>query len=150
MFNLRFARKGLGLNDQLIKQYLETSDITANEDIDLIAWTITAFARYVLFKEISSEPLPSPAAKSFLEIVFLPRVFKEETRQCDETLVESFHQELLKLPMAWVEMDRSFLAVLLNGCVLRLQEEFARFDPKGEIDWRFTRGLLIAKVDPGQ
>ena len=60
-------------------------------------------------------------------------------------LLESFHEELLKLPLAWVGMDRSFLTELLNGCVLHLQEEFGHFDPKGEIDWRFTRGLFIAK-----
>lgn len=146
MFYLRFVHKGLGLSDQLIKQYLETSDVPKkNENVDLIVWTIMAFARYVLFKEISCEPLPEPAAKSFIEIIFLPRVFREEMRQCDNTLVESFHQELLKLPLAWVEMDRGFLAVLVNGCVQHLQEEFGGFDPKGEIDWRFTHGLLIAR-----
>ena len=146
MFYLRFARKGLGLNDPLIKQYLEMSDVPEkNEDVDLFAWTIMAFAHYILFKEVSCEPLSEPAAKSFLEIVFLPGVFKEEMRQCDNALVESFHQELLKLPLAWVEVDRGFLEVLLDGCVLHLQEEFGHFDPKGEIDWRFTRGLFIAR-----
>jgi len=146
MFYLRFARKGLGLNDQFVKLYLEESDVPENnKNVDLIVWTIMAFARYILFKKISCEPLTELAAKSFLEIVFLPGVFKKEVRQCDNTLFEVFHQELLKLPLAWVESDRNFLAKLLNRCALHLQEEFGCFDPKGEIDWRFTRGLLITK-----
>lgn len=145
-FNLRLIRQGLGLNDDLIKHYLKISDVPENnEDVDLITWTLMAFARYILFKEISCEPLPEPAVKSFLEIVFLPRVFKEDVRICDENLVESFHKELLNLPLAWVETDRSFLVVLLSSCMLHLQEEFGRFDPKGKIDWRFTRGLLIIR-----
>ena len=28
---------------------------------------------------------------------------------------------------------------------MHLQEEFGRLDPKCNIDWRFTRGLLISK-----
>ena len=149
MFYLRFARKGLGLNNQLIKRYLEICDVPEkHESVDLVVWTTTAFARYILFEEISCEPLSEPAAKSFLEIVFLPGIFKEEVRQCDSALVESFHQELLKLPLAWIETDRSFLVTLLHECVSHLQQEFGRFDLKGEIDWRFTHGLCITKGNP--
>ena len=148
VFYLRFTRKGLGLNEQLIKQYLEACHVPErNEEVDLITWTIMAFAHYILFKKISCEPLSESAAKSFLGLVFLPGVFKEEVRQCDNSLVESFHQELLKLPLAWIDTDKSFLAELLNGCVLHLREEFSRFNPKHEIDWRFTRGLFINKMD---
>lgn len=146
MFHVRFACKGLGLNDQLIKKYLEICDVPErDEEGDLRVWTIMAFARFILFKEISCEPLSESAAKSFLEIVFLPGIFKEEVRQLDNTLVEAFHQELLKLPLAWVEADRNFLTELLNECVLHLQGQFGRLDPKGEIDWRFTHGLCITK-----
>ena len=144
-FNIRFTRKCLGLNAQLIKEYLEIGGASKNnEDIDLYVWTLMALAHYVLFQKISCQPLSKSAAKSFLEIIFLPEIFKEEMRSCDNTLVEAFHRELLKLPLAWIEQDRTFLAALLDGCILRLREEFGRFDPKSEIDWRFTRGLVIA------
>ena len=100
MFYLRFARKGLGLNDKLIQQFLEMNGVPVkNEDVDLFTWTIMAYAHYILFKEISCKPLSEAAAKSFLEIVFLPEVFKDEVKQCDDALVYSFHQELLKLPI---------------------------------------------------
>ena len=113
--------------------------------MDLNVWTTTAFAHYILFKRISCVPLSKPAAKSFLEIVFLPGIFKDEVRQCNNALVESFKQELLKLPLAWTERDQGFLVILLNACVLHLQEEFGRLDLKSEVDWRFTHGLCIVK-----
>ncbi len=84
-------------------------------------------------------------AKRFLKIVFLPGIFKDEVRQCNNALVESFKQELLKSPLAWTERDQNFLVILLNACVLHLQEEFGRLDLKSEVDWRFTHGLCIVK-----
>ena len=149
IFYHRFARKGLGLNERIIKQYLGMCDVPGkHEMVDLTIWTTMAFAHYILFKEISCAPLSEPAAKSFLGIVFLPGIFKEEVRQCDNTLVESFKQELLKLPLAWTDTDQKFLAALLNKCVLHLQQEFGRLDLKGEVDWRFTHGLCIVREIP--
>jgi len=149
IFYHRFARKGLGLNERIIKQYLGMCDVPGkHEMVDLTIWTTMAFAHYILFKKISCAPLSEPAAKSFLGIVFLPGIFKEEVRQCDNTLVESFKQELLKLPLAWTDTDQKFLASLLNKCVLHLQQEFGRLDLKGEVDWRFTHGLCIVREIP--
>ena len=149
IFYHRFARKGLGLNERIIKQYLEMCDVPEkHEMVDLTIWTMMAFANYILFKKISCAPLSEPAAKSFLGIVFLPGIFKEEVRQCDNTLVESFKQELLKLPLAWTDTDQKFLASLLHKCILHLQQEFGRLDLKGEIDWRFTHGLCIVREIP--
>ena len=145
-FNLRFARKGLDLSEHIAKQYLDTCDVPEkHEAVDLNVWTTTAFANYILFKRVSCIPLSKPAAKSFLEIVFLPGIFKDEVRQCNNALVESFKQELLKSPLAWTERDQDFLVILLNACVLHLQEEFGRLDLKSEVDWRFTHGLCIVK-----
>jgi len=125
---------------------LEMCDVPEkHESVDLTVWTTMAFAHYILFKKISCEPLSEPAAKSFLEIIFLPGIFNEEVRQCDNALVESFHQELLKLPLAWIETDQIFLKLLLNDTILHIQQEFGRIDLKGEIDWRFTHGLCIIK-----
>ena len=149
MFYHRFARKGLGLNESIIKQYLGMCDVPGkHEMVDLTIWTTMAFAHYILFKKISCAPLSEPAAKSFLGIVFLPGIFKEEVRLCDNTLVESFKQELLKLPLAWTDTDQKFLASLLNKCVLHLQQEFGRLDLKGEVDWEFTHGLCIVREIP--
>ena len=149
VFYHRFARKGLGLNERIIKQYLGMCDVPGkHERVDLTIWTTMAFAHYILFKKISCAPLSEPAAKSFLGIVFLPGIFKEEVRQCDNTLVESFKQELLKLPLAWTDTDQKLLASLLNKCVLHIQQEFGRLDLKGEIDWEFTHGLCIVREIP--
>jgi len=149
VFYHRFARKGLGLNEHTIKQYLEICDVPEkHEVVDLTIWTTMAFAHYILFKKISCAPLSEPAVKSFFGIVFLPGIFKEEVRQCDNTLVESFKQELLKLPLAWTDTDQKFLASLLNKCALHLQQEFGRLDLKGEVDWRFTHGLCIVRKIP--
>ena len=149
MFYHRFARKGLGLNESIIKQYLGMCDVPGkHEMVDLTIWTTMAFAHYILFKKISCAPLSEPAAKSFLGIVFLPGIFKEEVRLCDNTLVESFKQELLKLPLAWTDTDQKFLASLLNKCVFHLQQEFGRLDLKGEVDWEFTHGLCIVREIP--
>lgn len=149
IFYHRFARKGLGLNERIIKQYLGMCDVPGkHEMVGLTVWATMAFAHYILFKKISCAPLSEPAAKSFLGIVFLPGIFKEEVRQCDNTLVESFKQELLKLPLAWTDTDQKFLASLLNKCVLHLQQEFGRLDLKGEVDWRFTHGLCIVREIP--
>ena len=149
MFYHRFARKGLGLNESIIKQYLGMCDVPGkHEMVDLTIWTTMAFAHYILFKKISCAPLSEPAAKSFLGIVFLPGIFKEEVRLCDNTLVESFKQELLKLPLAWTDTDQKFLASLLNKCVFHLQQEFGRLDLKGKVDWEFTHGLCIVREIP--
>ena len=149
IFYHRFARKGLDLNERIIKQYLGMCDVPGkHEMVDLTIWTTMAFANYILFKKISCTPLSDPAAKSFLGIVFLPGIFKEEVRQCDNTLVESFKQELLKLPLAWTNTDQKFLASLLNKCVLHLQQEFGRLDLKGKVDWEFTHGLCIVREVP--
>ncbi len=117
-----------------------------HETVDLTIWTITAFANHTLYKKISCSPLSDSAAKSFLKIVFLPVIFKEEGRQCDSALVESFKQKLLELPLAWTEKDQSFLSILLNKCVLHLQQEFGHLDLKDEVDWRFVNGFCIAKI----
>ena len=151
MFHLRFARKGLGLSENTAKQYLDICDIPEEQEVvDLNIWTTNAFAHYILFKKISCAPLSESAAKSFLEILFLPGIFKDEVRPCDDSLVESFKQELLKLPLAWTEKDKDFLAMLLNSCVLNLQQEFGRLNLKSRIDWRFARGFCIVKENSSQ
>ena len=151
MFHLRFARKGLGLSENTAKQYLDICDIPEKQEaVDLNIWTTNAFAHFILFKKISCAPLSEPAAKSFLEILFLPGVFMDEVRPCDDSLVESFKQELLKLPLAWTEKDKDFLAILLNSCALNLQQEFGRLNLKSRIDWRFARGFCIVKENSSQ
>jgi hypothetical protein len=110
----------------------------------LLTLVTTAFARHSLFKNLSCEPLPASAAKSFLDIVFLPGIFRDEGRVCDEDKLSSFEQALLDTPMAWTELDRELLRELLMQCVANLEEQFGQLDFSKAVQWRFTQGLLIA------
>jgi hypothetical protein len=48
--------------------------------------------------------------------------------------------------MAWTDEDRQFLNELLQECVLNLEAQFGRLDPKAQIQWKFTHGLCIQKT----
>jgi hypothetical protein len=93
---------------------------------------------------LSCEPLPVSAAKSFLDIVFLPGIFRGEGRVCDEDKLSSFEQALLDTPMAWTELDRELLRELLMQCVANLEEQFGQLDFSKAVQWQFTQGLLLA------
>ena len=103
----------------------------------------TALAHYVLFRKLSYEPLADVAAKSFLEMIFLPSIFKDETKLCNEDLINAFEQELLKTPMAWMDSDKKCLQELLWECARNLEAQFGRLDFNHQIDWEFTHGLSI-------
>ena len=92
---------------------------------------------------MSCEPLPVTAAKSFLDIIFLPGIFRDEGRVCDEDKLSSFEQALLDTPMAWTKSDQELLKELLAQCVTTLEEQFGRLDFSKKIEWRYTHGFLI-------
>ena len=143
-FMVRFTKHCLDLTERSMNQYLEESDIPENNsDMDFITWTTTAMARYSLFKEISCRPLLQMAAQSFLELIFLPKVFNEDGNVCNDDIIESFHNQLLQVPMAWTDDDRRFLKEVIHRCVQNLETQFSWIDPKGEIDWKYTHGLCI-------
>jgi len=148
-FKVRFSKHCLNLTAKSMDQYLEESDIPENKsEMDFIAWTTTALARFSLFKEISCRPLLEAAAKSFLELIFLPKVFNEDNKVCNEDIIESFHNQLLLVPMAWTDADKKFLKHEIGLCVQNLETQFGRIDPKGEVEWKFTHGLCINLTPP--
>jgi hypothetical protein len=140
-FYSRFTRQGLGLSESTFLSSLNEPD--TQDELNLVTLATTALARYVLFSQISCDPLPDVAAKSFLEIIFLPGIFRDEAKVCNEDLVISFEQELLKAPMAWTDLDKSNLRDLLTKCSKNLEAQFGRLDLTRPIDWKFVQGLCI-------
>ena len=141
-FYSRFARQGLGLRESTFISLKEISD-DVHESMNLLSLVTTALAQYVLFKKISCDPLPEVAAKSFLELIFLPGIFQDEAKLCNDELIASFEKELLKAPMAWTDFDKKCLQSLLQECTKNLENQFGRLDLTKPIDWKFTQGLSI-------
>ena len=82
-------------------------------------------------------------AKSFLKVVFIASIFKDEEKIVDEDKLSSFEQALLDTPMAWTRSDQGLLRELLVQCVAALEEQFGRLDFSRTIEWQFTHGLII-------
>ncbi len=143
-FYVRFARQSLGLSLEQISQYLEEARFPENkEDLDIKMLTLTALARFALFKEIGCQPLLPEGARSFLQIIFHVGIFKDESRVVNEDIVKAFKERLLTTSLAWTGEDRERLDQLLQECVHMLGTQFGRLDPKKTIEWQFTRGLLL-------
>lgn len=143
-FYVRFARQSLGLSLEQISQYLEEARFPENkEDLDIKMLTLTALARFALFKEIGCQPLLPEGARSFLQIIFHVGIFKDESRVVNEDIVNAFKERLLTTSLAWTGEDRERLDQLLQECVHMLGTQFGRLDPKKTIEWQFTRGLLL-------
>lgn len=146
-FYSRFARQGLGLIESTFSSSLSEFDYPdSREALNLLTLVTTALARYVLFSQVSCDPLPDVAAKSFLEIIFLPGIFRDEAKVCNEDLINSFEQELLKTPMAWTDLDKTCLRDLLTECSKNLEDQFGRLDLNRPIEWKFAKGLCIQFV----
>ena len=143
-FYVRFARQSLGLSLEQISQYLEEARFPENkEDLDIKMLTLTALARFDMFKEIGCQPLLPEGARSFLQINFHVGIFKDESRVVNEDIVKAFKERLLTTSLAWTGEDRERLDQLLQECVHMLGTQFGRLDPKKTIEWQFTRGLLL-------
>ncbi len=143
-FFVRFSKHCLDLSETAMKNYLQEADIPESaHEMDLITWVTTALARFVLFKKISCEPLAEAAAVSFLEIIFLKRIFGDERKVCDEGLLQAFHKELLQIPMAWTDDDKKFLEVLIQKCTQNLEAQFGNLNLGDSIEWKYTHGLCI-------
>ena len=143
-FYCRFARQGLGLSESTLSSFLNTDSSDSHEALDLLTFVTTALARYVLFSKVSCEALNDVVAKSFLEMIFLPGIFRDEGKVCNEDLFASFEQELLKAPMAWTDSDKDCLRDLLRECSKNIESQFGSLDLTRPIDWKFTRGLYLA------
>ena len=144
-FYSRFARQGLGLNESTFSSSLGEFDYPDTLDaMNLLTLVTTALAHYVLFDRVSCDPLPDAAAKSFLEMIFLPGIFQDEVKVCNEDLIASFEQELLKTPMAWTDLDKTCLQDLLRECSKNLEVQFGSLDLTRPVDWKFAQGLCIS------
>ena len=100
-FDVRFSKQCLNLSERKMQAYLQDCEHPGSTDVvDMLYWLTTALARFLLFAEVSSEPLPTSAASSFLDTVFMKNIDQNDRRVCDASLIEAFHQALLKFPMA--------------------------------------------------
>jgi len=149
-FYSRFARQGLGLSESTFSSSLGEFDYPDTLDaMNLLTLVTTALAHYVLFGRISCDPLSGGAAKSFLEMIFLPGIFQDEVKVCNEDLIASFEQELLKAPMAWTDLDKTCLQDLLRECSKNLEVQFGSLDLTRPVDWKFAQGLCIRRAAGG-
>jgi hypothetical protein len=143
-FYVRFARQSLDLSLEKIQQYLEEARSPANkEDLDIGALTITALARFTLFKEVECQPLLPEGARSFLQAIFHVRIYQDESKVVNDDIVQAFRERLLETSLAWTPEDKERLDHLLQTCVHTLQTQFGRLDPSKKIEWQFTQGLLL-------
>ena len=145
-FYSRFARQGLGLSESIFLSLQDKSDGSdTREPTSLLTLVSTALAHYVLFKRLSCEPLGEVAAKSFLEMIFLPGIYQDEAKLCNDYLLNAFEQELLKAPMAWTDSDKKYLQDMLLESAKNLEVQFGSLDLTRPIDWKFTQGLLTTR-----
>ena len=141
-FYSRFARQGLGLSESIFLSLQDESDGSDTlEPTSLLTLVSTALAHYVLFKRLSCEPLGEVAVKSFLEMIFLPFIYQDEAKLCNDDLLNAFEQELLKAPMAWTDSDKKYLQNMLLESAKNLEAQFGSLDLTRPIDWKFTQGL---------
>jgi hypothetical protein len=145
-FYSRFARQGLGLSESIFLSLQDESDDSdIREPTSLLTLVSTALAHYVLFKQLSCEPLAGVAVKNFLEMIFLPGIYRDEAKLCNEDLLNAFEQELLRTPMAWTDLDKKYLQELLLESAKNLEAQFGSLDLTSSIDWEFTQGLLTTR-----
>ena len=144
-FYSRFVRQGLGLSESTLLSSLGEFDYPESLDaMNLLTLVTTVLAHYVLFSRISCDPLTGVAAQNFLEMIFLPGIFQDEAKVCNEDLIASFEQELLKAPMAWTDPDKTCLQELLRECTKNLEAQFGSLDLTRPVDWKFAQGLCIS------
>jgi len=143
-FYVRFARQSLDLSLEKIQEFLEEVRSLANkEDLDIVMLTLTALARFTLFKEIECQPLLPEGARSFLQAIFHVGIYQDESKVVNDDILKAFQERLLETSLAWTSEDKERLGQLLQECVHTLQTQFGRLDPSKKIEWQFTRGLLL-------
>ncbi len=143
-FYVRLARQSLDLSLEKIQQFLaEARSPASKEDLDIVALTLTALARFTLFKEIECQPLLPEGARSFLQAIFHVGIYQDESKVVNDDILQAFRERLLETSLAWTPEDKERLDHLLQTCVHTLQTQFGRLDPSQKIEWQFTRGLLL-------
>jgi len=141
-FYVRFAKQCLGLSERTVESLVSEAAYPENaDDIDLTVLILTAFARFVLFKKVSCEPLAKEAAESFMKIVFMAAIYADEPKIVQPDLLEAFRGELLGPSLAWTTQDKEYFDQLLKECTAHLESQLGEVRPP--VDWQFTRVLLV-------
>jgi hypothetical protein len=143
-FNLRLVRKVLNFTEKKLDDLITNVDYPeVKGEIDMTHLLTTALARHSLFQEISCEPLTAEAANAFLEIIFIANIYQDEAKVCNDKLIESFQNILMKGNMAWIDQDKEFLKQMMHEVKINIESQLGGLNPKGSIDWQYTKGLLI-------
>jgi len=143
-FHVRFATHVLSLlpsdMDRLVAECSFPED---SESMNIVILTATALARFVMFKEISCEPLNEVAAKSFIEMFFLPNIHAGDIKQPQPHIEGTFVEAALKCPMAWTEDDQRYCRELIAYSMGHLCDQLGGLNPKGTIEWKYIRAICI-------
>jgi hypothetical protein len=143
-FNIRLVKKVLNFTEKKLDDLIANVDFPeVKSEIDMAHLLTTALARHSLFQEISCEHLPAEAAKAFLEIIFIANIYQDESKVCNDKIIENFQKSLMKGNMAWIDQDREFLKKMMHEVKANIESQLGRLNPKASIDWQFTKGLLI-------
>ena len=143
-FYSRFLKQSLNLSEAQLSSLSDNLDSSGFQEVlNMVSISTTALAHYVLFNRISFDLINIVAAKSFLGMIFLPGIFQDECRVCDEDRIVAFENQLMFTPMAWTDSDKKYLHELLQECRKNLEAQFGSLDFSSPIDWNFVQGLCI-------
>lgn len=143
-FYVRVARQCFHLSEKEVEALQKRCTFPpVLDDFNILLMTTTALAQYTLFGQVSCEPLPEVAARTFLQTIFTHNIHPDDPHSVEEDKVAAFREALLGTSMAWTDEDRAHLDQLLKDCASNLEHQFGRLDLKGTIEWKYTRGLII-------
>jgi hypothetical protein len=143
-FHVRFATHVLSLlPSDMDRLLVESSFPEDSESMNIVILTSTALARFVMFKEISCEPLNEIAAKSFIEMFFLPNIHAGDIKQPQPHIEDTFIEAALQCPMAWTEDDQRYCRELISYSMGHLCDQLGGLNPKGTIEWRYIRAICV-------
>lgn len=143
-FYVRLAKQSFHLTEKEVTALkARCSHPAVLDDFNILVMTTTALARHTLFGQVSCDPLPEIAARTFLQSIFVHNIHPDDPRRVDDDKVAAFREALLGTSMAWTAEDTAHLDQLLEDCKSNLEYQFGRLDLKGTIEWKYTRGLII-------
>ena len=143
-FRARFVNMALGVSAADVEQLRESCRYPSRlEDFDAVCLTLTALAQYALFGQVALEALSEDAARSFLQVIFLPSPVPGEPRALNDDVLQTFRTRLEERPLAWTEADREEFVHLIREVEDTLYQEFERLNAARTVEWQFTKGLCI-------
>jgi hypothetical protein len=143
-FYSRFLKQSLDLSEAKFSSLLDHFDASEFQgSLNVVSILTTVLAQYVLFNRISFDLLNEVSAKSFLDMIFLPGIFQDEGKICDEDRIAAFEKQLMLTPMAWTDSDKNYLHYLLQECRKNLEAQFGSLNFSRPIEWKFLQGICI-------